>query len=290
MAFSHFSHDSRKSCQDSFSAYLFPNRLFVVSNFLSLRKAKKMTDKKPTIVLLHGFCMDASIWDAVIEDLNSDDILKIDYSTLVRKEHFLIEDLAARLGDYLVAENIEQCILIGHSMGGYIGLEMLDQYPELIAGLGLVNTHPFEDSEERKALRQKSISFINKFGATPYIKQAIPTWFAEEFTAAQPEKVQAIVMNALEKYNGDALVFSLEAMLHRNDCSEILREAEIPILFINGAKDATIPEELRMAQVHLPKVADIHTIVESAHMSLIESPKEVSTIINGFINLVSQKQ
>jgi pimeloyl-ACP methyl ester carboxylesterase len=245
-----------------------------------------MTDKKPTIVLLHGFCMDASIWDAVIEHIDSEDILKIDYSTLVRKEHFLIEDLATRLGDYLEAENIEQCILIGHSMGGYIGLEIMEQYPELIAGLGLVNTHPFEDSEERKALRQKSINFINKFGATPYIKQAIPTWFTEGFVVAQPEKVQAIVLNALEKYNGDALVFALEAMLHRNDCSETLRSAEIPILFINGAKDGTIPEELRMAQVHLPKVASIHTLPESAHMSLIEAPEEVAKIINGFMALV----
>ncbi len=242
-----------------------------------------MIDKKPTIVLLHGFCMDASIWDNVIEHLDSEDILKIDYSTLVRKEHFLIEDLATRLGDYLIAENIEQCILIGHSMGGYIALEILAQYPELIAGLGLVNTHPFEDSEERKALRQKSINFINKFGATPYIKQAIPTWFAEEFAAAQPEKIQAIIMNALEKYNGDALVFALEAMLHRNDCSEILQESDVPILFINGDKDSTIPEALRMAQVHLPQIADIHSFAESAHMSLVEVPQEVAKVINEFV-------
>ena len=242
-------------------------------------------DKNISIVLLHGFCMDASIWDGVIEKLNSEDIVKIDYSKLVCKEPFLMEDLGARLGDYLVAENIEQCILVGHSMGGYVALEILAQYPELIAGVALINSHPFEDSEERKALRQKSITFVNKFGATPYIKQAIPSWFSEAFTAQQPEKVQQVVTTALEKYNGDGVVFSLDAMTHRYNHSDTLRQAEVPVLFINGALDNTVSEDLRMAQVHLPKVADIQNIEDGGHMSPIESTEKVATMINEFIDL-----
>jgi pimeloyl-ACP methyl ester carboxylesterase len=242
-------------------------------------------DKNLPIVLLHGFCMDASIWDGVVEKLDSTDIVKIDYSKLVCKEPFLMEDLGARLGDYLVAENIEQCILVGHSMGGYVALEILAQYPELIAGVALINSHPFEDNEERKALRQKSITFVNKFGATPYMKQAIPSWFSEAYASQHPENVQQVVVTALEKVNGDGVVFSLDAMAHRNDHSDTLRNAEVPVLFINGALDNTIPEDLRMAQVHLPKIADIHNIEDDAHMSPLESTEKVAAMINEFINL-----
>ena len=88
------------------------------------------------LVLLHGFAEDSSLWDRqkeylkdkhrlIIPDLPGSGSAPPDSDSDTS-----IEGLAAAVKARLDAENIEQCIMVGHSMGGYVTLAFAELYPD----------------------------------------------------------------------------------------------------------------------------------------------------------------
>ena len=55
---------------------------------------------------------------------------------------------------------IGRAVVVGHSMGGYVALEMLRKYPEAFAGLVLFHSTPNPDSEKKREDRLREIHLI----------------------------------------------------------------------------------------------------------------------------------
>ena len=66
-----------------------------------------------------------------------------------------VEEMADAVQAILEHEGITRCIVLGHSMGGYAALVFAEKYPDLLAAMGLIHSHPYEDSFERKEIRSK---------------------------------------------------------------------------------------------------------------------------------------
>ncbi len=106
-------------------------------------------DANPKVVLLHGFCEDHSIWKDAVNELTECAILTIDLpgfggSTVVSPVS--IAKMAELIMEIIDFEQIEKCIMIGHSMGGYVALAFGEKFGERLAGMGLIHSHPYEDS------------------------------------------------------------------------------------------------------------------------------------------------
>ncbi len=111
-------------------------------------------------------------------------------------------------------EKITQLVLIGHSMGGYISLAFAQNNPDKLKGLGLFHSSAYADSDEKKEARNKNIRFIQKNGTPPFIGQAIPSLFSENFKSQNPEEITRLV-NRYANFTPDSLVQYLEAMKQR---------------------------------------------------------------------------
>ena len=70
-------------------------------------------------------------------------------------------------------------MLIGHSLGGYVALAMVEKRPDLFAGLGLFHSTAYADSAEKKQSRNKVIEFVNKNGAKAFTTNFITPLFAD---------------------------------------------------------------------------------------------------------------
>jgi pimeloyl-ACP methyl ester carboxylesterase len=150
-----------------------------------------MSDK-PVIVLIHGHGVDASIWNAVYDDLATDyRLVKPDISE--QSSHETIEAYAESLFSLLQAAQIQSCVLIGHSMGGYIVLALAEQHPELVSGLVLLNSTAFADDEAKKQARQKAIESLQEKGSAPFIGQTVPKMFGKTFSESHPQEVKQYV-------------------------------------------------------------------------------------------------
>ena len=90
---------------------------------------------KKTVVLLHGFGEDSSVWSGFVPFLQKDFyIITPDYARLSNLK--TIEEYADFVHKKIVEKGVEKCVMIGHSMGGYIALAFAEKYPEMLTGLG----------------------------------------------------------------------------------------------------------------------------------------------------------
>ena len=107
----------------------------------------------PVVLLLHGFAEDGTTWDNLAGPLSAHCRLIIPNLPASSS----MEDLAATIASLLDHLGIDKCIMIGHSMGGYITLAFAEKYPDRLTAFGLFHSTAYPDNEEKKAVRRKSI-------------------------------------------------------------------------------------------------------------------------------------
>ena len=71
------------------------------------------------------------------------------------------DDSMAAIALRVLNEAPPRFALAGHSMGGYIALEIMRQAPERVAKLALINTQARPDTPEVTARRRGLIRFVN---------------------------------------------------------------------------------------------------------------------------------
>lgn len=186
----------------------------------------------------------------------------------------------------LLHENVLQCIVFGHSMGGYITLAFAERYGTFIKGFGLINSTAFADSDEKKEARRKSIAIIEKYGGHNFLKASIPGLFSQKFKTAHPEKIEQLIEQA-QKFHKAVLIQYYVAMMNRPDRTNVLKRSRVPVLFVAGTEDNAVPINDVLQQVHLPEISYIHILENTAHMSMLEAATILNNHLLVFINEVS---
>ncbi len=244
------------------------------------------------VVLIHGFAEDSTVWENQIAFLKNDyklivpDLPGSGRSTLLQKERINLVDHAECIKAILAVENIEQCIMIGHSMGGYITLAFAEKYPAALMAFGLFHSSAYPDDAEKVAVRKKAIEFIEKNGAAAFLKTSIPGLFFDA------EKSRIDIELLLEKGNNftpEALIQYYEAMIARPDRTELLKNTHLPVLLIIGQHDKAVPFKLSLEQAKMPGHSYIHILRNSAHMGMLEETGKSNKILGDFLQMSDLK-
>ncbi len=245
----------------------------------------KVTGKGLPVVFIHGFAEDSSVWDNQIEFLKEDHLLIIPdlpgsgRSTLIEDEDVFIEDYADCIKKILDAENLSKCIMIGHSMGGYITLAFAERYPASLSTFGLFHSSAYADDEAKVETRKKAIGFIKANGPFAFLQTSIPGLFYPQGNSMPADAL-------LEKgkaFSGKALIQYYKAMIARPDRTRILEKAPAAILMIMGEHDKAVPFKHSLEQSHMPRLAYIYILRNSAHMGMQEEPAKANGILAYFL-------
>jgi pimeloyl-ACP methyl ester carboxylesterase len=244
------------------------------------------------VVLIHGFAEDGTIWQHQIAYLAKSFKLIIpdlpgSGNSSFNSKLETIGDLADGIKFILDKEKISTCIIIGHSLGGYITLAFAEKYPEKLKAFGLFHSTAYADSEEKKTARKKGMGFIKKNGSRDFIKQSVPNLFAENFNKKNPE----IVNELIERYNNfnpDSLVSYYDAMMKKPDRTQVLKSFKKPVLFIAGEKDNAVPIVHSLQQSYLPDLCYFHILMGAAHMGMFETVNLSNEILNDFLKQAIQ--
>ena len=240
------------------------------------------------IVFIHGFCADSHMWDEFKQDLLEEKFKVIAIDLPGFGQSSVVSDPSINIYAEATIKVIEKlkidsCILIGHSMGGYTALAVAEMRPELLLGLGLFHSHPFEDSMEKKSARIKQVGFIKKYGHQLYVKQLVPKLFPKRHVLSSPFDIDKLVHRAA-RFPEEGITGALKAMAIRPDRSTILKNIKCPVLFIVGEEDTVIPEELSQKQLALPAVAKVHVLEGVGHMAMIERKRPVQLMVRRFVD------
>jgi len=246
------------------------------------------------VVLIHGFAEDGAIWDQQTGHLKKNYRLLIpDLPGSGRSSALPAETTMDKLAEIikaiLDAEGIGQAILIGHSMGGYVTLAFASNYPGRLTAWGLFHSTAYADTEEKKAARQKGIAFIRNNGSAPFIKQSIPNLFAERSRTTHAATI-ADLISRYGEFDPDSLIYYYRAMIGRPDRTDTLKKTRVPVLFIIGQQDPTIPLPLSLQQTHLPEQAHVHILANAGHMGMLEEPSASNAILEKFLGSLQPGQ
>lgn len=253
----------------------------------------RVTGSGKSVVLVHGFGEDGTIWDKQIDFLKahcrliipdlpgsgqSDCIadMSIEGMCELIKEIISIELQKSPL------QGAEGVTVLGHSMGGYITLALAEKYPSLLNGFGLIHSSAFADDEAKKNTRSKAIEFIEANGAYPFLKTATPGLFSENWSADHYAEIDTLIEKS-KQFTTAALIKYYRAMVARPDRTEVLRNFPSAVLFIIGAHDKAVPFEQSMHQTPMVNLGYIHILRNSAHMGMWEETNKMNTAILAFL-------
>lgn len=244
------------------------------------------------VVFLHGFCEDSTMWeDFTGEWKKKYKVIKIDlpgHGESEIKSSFSIKEMGKVVMKVIKKLKVEKFILIGHSMGGYVSLEIAKKYEEKLIGLGLFHSHPYSDSKEKQVNRYKSIDFIDAHGHELFAKKLIPVLFKTGFSGSNTHLVNKMVFRA-SRFPAEGFKNALKAMAERKNNPEVLEQISVPLLIILGKLDTTLDFETMMKQTTLSALTDVHILENTGHMGMFSARKETQKIISNFIGFCEER-
>lgn len=235
-----------------------------------------------TLVLLHGFMENLSIWSDMEPHLSDNfSLLKIDLpghgQSEIIAEVQTMELMAEEVKKVLDHENITKIHLLGHSMGGYVSLAFAEKHPEYLKSLTLFFSTYFPDDDEKKEQRIKSYRII-KDAFAHYARAGVPNLFNPNEKDILEGKIETALEVALSTNNLGALA-SVKGMVERTDKKHIMENLEAKILVLAGKHDNAVKTETMIK--HLPDRTNIKSyILDCGHNGHWEKPKICAEIIN----------
>lgn len=245
---------------------------------------KKCAPADVPLVLLHGFCEDASLWTGLSAALADLPVVAIDLPGFGQSDlpaEPTMEAYATAVHSALDALGIARCVLVGHSLGGYVALEFAARWPDRLAGMGLFHSHPFPDNEERKTARMRGVEMVRSGKRDLYVAQLFPNLFAPAFAQAHPETVQALITTG-RRQPEEGIASALLAMKSRADHQETLKAAGCPVLLLLGTEDGLVPIDQAWQAALLPDLACIELLPGVAHMGMYEAPAQSAAVLRKF--------
>ena len=145
------------------------------------------------LVFIHGFAEDHRIWNKLIAAFEKTNrVICIDIPGSGKSGpinvDITIDSLAELIHLFLLKLNLGKSFIFGHSMGGYIALALLDKFPDIFLGIGLIHSSSYADDDIKKQTREKAIAFIVKNGAQKFLETAIPDLYANQSKHAETIK------------------------------------------------------------------------------------------------------
>lgn len=237
------------------------------------------------IIFLHGIGGNASNWEPQIADLSGrfrciawNAPGYADSPALPEMTFPALADSLARLMDHL---ELEQAVICGLSMGGYIAQEFLAMHPSRVRAAVLMCTSaafgkPGGDFQEKflaarlKPLDEgKSPADMAPGLAAGMVGPNAGADVAEALTASMSRITSATYRQALN-------------CLITFDRRDAVKQIRVPTCLIAGGEDQTAPAAVmeRMAE-RIPGAA-FHVIAGAGHIANLEAPAETSRLIGAF--------
>jgi pimeloyl-ACP methyl ester carboxylesterase len=183
-----------------------------------------------------------------------------------------MEYLAECVGNVMKALGVERYSVVGHSMGGYVALAMLDSFKEHIDSIVLLHSTTSADSQEKCDRRRREIELI-KAGKKNTLARLVPHAGFAPHNTARLKDVIADLEELVMITEDEGVIAILGGMILRKDRDEMFRNTTVPHMFIFGRHDYYISNEAAEDMAARHPEARIVWLENSGHMGFVEEPE-----------------
>jgi pimeloyl-ACP methyl ester carboxylesterase len=193
-----------------------------------------------------------------------------------------MDDYAGDVIDLLDGLHIDNAVIGGLSMGGYISFAIFRHAPRYFRAMVLADTRAQADTPEGVEARRRLLQEVKARGAQAAADEMLPKLVAEGTWRNRPEVVERIrgfiLANTTEGISG-----AIQAMMTRQDSSPVLKQIHCPTLVVVGEQDALTPPSFSEdIQRGIPG-AELVRIPDAGHMSNMEQPAAFNAALARFL-------
>ena len=234
------------------------------------------TNTTPPIVLVHGAGGSHLSWPPDLRRFPGKDVYAVDLPGHGKSEGHGEQTLAAYadlLAAWMTGAGLYRAMVIGHSMGGGIALELALRYPHLATAIGLVG------SGARLPISPDLLTYTQTSATFP---SALEILRKRSFGTNAPERLVSLAMQRLAEVRPSVLHNDFHACA-AFDFSDRLVGLRRPALVICGSDDQLTP--LRLSQYVASNVekSELQIVQGAGHMVMLEKGQEVARIVGDFL-------
>lgn len=227
------------------------------------------------MLLLPGLICDAHIWAPQVAALGV-------HRKVIAVDGYGESDSLAAMAEQVIATAPDCFVLVGHSMGGRVALEILRRVPERVAGLGLISTGTHlpkpNEAEGRFALLARGV----EEGMDALIDAWLPpmVWEPNHMQPGLMEGLQAMCQKAgLDTYERQ-----IRALLARPEVESLLPNIQCPALVATGAHDSWASPAQHEGFAGIIPNARLVIIPGAGHMVPLEQPDAMTATLVDWLN------
>lgn len=224
--------------------------------------SKTLSLNKPTLVLIPGLLCDRLEWQHQIAALEPYAHVIIPNINQLDNTDDIIE--------HIIAISPPHFYLAGHSMGGWLAIELMRHYSDRVLKLCILATSATLDSEKKMCFRKQCIHLMSTVPRDELVN------YIAGFYVYKPEIKQTII--DMFRRNIATLVPQQQANIHRRCCKDILPTINVPTTVLVGQQDTEFFKSTKYIADHIPNATFI-IIKDCGHMLLQEQPDECASIL-----------
>lgn len=240
------------------------------------------------VILVHAFPLNAAMWRPQLERLPEGwRLIAPDLRGFGRDgsaaRSLTVDDYAADVLLLMDALAIDEAVIGGLSMGGYVTLAMFRQAPERFTGMVLADTRASADTPQAREARTRMRELVAREGARGVAQQMLPKLLAGATSRERPEVVSA-TRALIEAAPASSIDAAIGAMLHRPDATPLLATISCATLVLVGEEDAiTPPAEAEAMQRAIPR-SRLTIVPGAGHLSNLDQPDVFSRALGDFLH------
>src|SRR6266702_2340829 len=245
------------------------------------------------VLFLHAFPLNRSMWSGELVALLTEDryrLVALDWRGFgesdITSDISTMEQLADDVAGLMDVLGMQDAILCGLSMGGYVAFAFLRKYPQRLKGLILADTRPGADSAEGRANRENVARLALSQGTGAIADLQLPKLISEYTRQPHPE-VEARIRQMINAATPQGIAAGSRGMAQRADSTDLLASISCPTLVLVGEQDVLTPPDV--AQDYASKIANAQfvTLPKAGHLSNMEQPEAFVHAVSGFLRNVS---